>query len=76
MFSKPRKLEEESKRVFITYKDTTRLWFFIVFSSWILNEFSVIFKVSNEGEGCHKSSLTLWAGGSLDANFEAFNSPS
>ena len=22
-----------------TYKDTTRLWFFFVFSSWIINEF-------------------------------------
>jgi hypothetical protein len=24
--------------IFITYKDTTRLWFFFVFSSWIINE--------------------------------------
>ena len=39
MFSKPRKLGEKSKRVFITYKDTTRLWFSFVFFSWIINEF-------------------------------------
>jgi hypothetical protein len=25
--------------IFITYKTTTRLWFFFVFCSWIINEF-------------------------------------
>ena len=37
MFSKPR-LEEKSNCVFITHEDTTRLWFYFVFSSLIFNE--------------------------------------
>ena len=37
MFSKPEKIEEKSKRVFTTFKETTWLWFSFVFSSWITN---------------------------------------
>jgi hypothetical protein len=29
----------KSTWICITYTDTTRLWFFFVFSSWIINEF-------------------------------------
>ena len=39
MFSKPRKLQEKGKRVFITYEDTTWLWLSFDFASWILDEF-------------------------------------
>ena len=39
MFYKPKKLEEKSKLVFITYEDTTQLWLSFVFTSWTLNEF-------------------------------------
>ena len=34
-----REIQDKVTRVFITYKDTTRLWFSFVLSSWILNEF-------------------------------------
>ena len=39
MFSKTQKFEDKSKRVFITFEDTTWLGFFFVFFSWILNQF-------------------------------------
>jgi hypothetical protein len=39
----------KSREISITYKlDTTQLWFFFVFSSWIINEFWRIWKGVNE----------------------------
>jgi hypothetical protein len=32
-----------NKEISITYKDTTRLWFFFAFSSWIINDFLKLF---------------------------------
>ena len=39
MFSNPQKFEEKSKRIFITFKNMTGLWFSFVFSLLIINEF-------------------------------------
>jgi hypothetical protein len=39
----------KSTWICITYTDTTRLWFFFVFSSWIINEF---FNDNNNLENC------------------------
>ena len=51
MFSKPQKFAEKSKRVFITFKHTTRLWFSFIFSLCIINEFLKTFL---------KNMSTLW----------------
>ena len=39
MFFNSENFEGRNKRVFMTYKHSTRLWFSFVFSSLIINEF-------------------------------------